>query len=123
MLKKTIKYTDYFGTEREEDFYFDINTSELIEMQHSEIGGMKMLLDKIVAAQDNVALFKYFKSFVLKSYGVKSDDGRRFIKDEKLTKEFTQTPAYDILMSELCTDADKAAEFVNSIIPKQIENK
>ena len=120
MLKKTIKYTDYNGVERTEDFYFNLNKAEIMEMQLTTVGGLDAYLKKIISAQDMPTLMRIFKDLVLKSYGVKSDDGRRFIKNEKLREEFEQTEAYSILYMELSTDADAAAAFVNGIIPADV---
>ena len=120
MLKKTIKYTDYNGVERTEDFYFNLNKAEIMEMQLTTVAGLDAYLKKIISAQDMPTLMRIFKDLVLKSYGVKSDDGRRFIKNEKLREEFEQTEAYSILYMELSTDADAAAAFVNGIIPADV---
>ena len=120
MLTKTIKYTDYNGVERTEDFYFNLNKAGIMEMQLTTVGGLDAYLKKIISAQDMPTLMRIFKDLVLKSYGVKSDDGRRFIKNEKLREEFEQTEAYSILYMELSTDADAAAAFVNGIIPADV---
>lgn len=120
MLKKTIKYTDYNGVERTEDFYFNLNKAEIMEMQLTTVGGLDAYLKKIISAQDMPTLMRIFKDLVLKSYGVKSDDGRRFIKNDQLREEFEQTEAYSILYMELSTDAEEAAAFVNGIIPADV---
>ena len=120
MLKKTIKYTDYNGVERTEDFHFNLSKAEIMEMQLTTVGGLDAYLKKIISAQDMPTLMRIFKDLVLKSYGVKSDDGRRFIKNDQLREEFEQTEAYSILYMELSTDADAAAAFVNGIIPADV---
>ena len=117
MYKKTITYTDYNGGERTEDFYFNLTKAEVMEMEMSTSGGLAEMIQNIVAAQDAPAIIKIFKDLVLKAYGKKSPDGKRFIKSEELATEFSQTEAYSDLFMELATDADKAAEFVNGIIP------
>lgn len=123
MLKKTIKYVDYNGVEREEDFYFDLSKAEITEMELSQDGGMSNLIQKIVNTKDMPSLIKIFKQLILKSYGEKSADGRRFIKSEQLSTEFTQTPAYSELFMELATDEKAAANFINSIVPQEISEK
>lgn len=117
MLTKTIKYVDYDGNEREEVHYFNLNRAEVIEMEMSENGGLSKILNKIVAEQDNKKLMEYFKSIILKSYGEKTADGRRFIKSKELSEEFTQTEAYTELFMELM-DSEKMAEFINAIVPQ-----
>lgn len=117
MLKKTFTYIDYNGVERTEDHYFNLSKAELMEMELSTTGGLAEMINKIVAAQDAPAIVKVFKDLVLKAYGQKSADGRRFIKSKELADEFSQTEAYSQLFMELATDADAAAKFVNGIVP------
>lgn len=121
MLHKEITYTDYDGNKRTEDHYFNLSKIEIQEMQLTTAGGFAELLTKIVAALDMPAIYKTFKEIVLKSYGEKSPDGRRFIKSEEISTAFSQTEAYVVLMEELTSDANKAAEFINGIMPKQVE--
>ena len=117
MLKKTITYTDYNGVERKEDFYFNLTKAEIMEMEMSISGGLTEMINRIVAAQDAPAIVKIFKELVLKAYGVKSPDGKRFIKSDELATEFAQTEAYSQRFMELATDADAASAFVNGIVP------
>ncbi len=121
MLKKTITYTDYNGAERTEDFYFNLTKAEVMEMEMSTTGGLAEMINRIVAAQDAPAIIKIFKDLVLKAYGEKSLDGKRFMKVDAngtpLHIAFSQTEAYSQLFMELATDADAAAKFVNGIVP------
>lgn len=123
MLKKTITYTDYNGTERTEDFYFNLTKAEIMEMEMGTSGGMAEMIQRIVAAQDAPAIIKIFKELVLKAYGQKSPDGKRFIKNDDLKEEFAQTEAYSQLFMELATDSDAAAKFVNGIMPSDLTQK
>ena len=116
MLKKTIKYTDFDGNEREEDFYFNFTDAELAELELSVQGGLKQKLEAIVKAKNEPEIIRHFKEIILKSYGEKSPDGRQFIKSEELSKAFSYTPAYSILFMELSTDAEAASKFINGII-------
>lgn len=120
MLKKTITYTDYNDTTRTEDFYFNLTKAELTEMELGVDGGLAEMIRNIVAAKDTPSLIKIFKDLVLRAYGVKSADGKRFIKSEELKTEFSQTEAYSQLFMELATDADAASAFVNGIVPADV---
>lgn len=122
MLVKKVKYTDYKGNQREEELYFNLSKAEVAEMELSHQGGLSEKINRIVATQDSKEIIELFKDLIVKSYGVVSDDGRRFIKNDQLREEFVQTEAYSELFMELASDADEAAKFVNGIIP-QIENK
>ena len=121
MLKKTISYVDYEGNERTEDCYFNLTKAELTEMEMGVTGGFSEMVNRIIQAQNMPEIIKLFKGLILKSYGVKSPDGRRFIKKEELSEEFSQTEAYSILFMELATDADKASEFINGIVPADLD--
>lgn len=123
MLKKTITYTDYNGVERTEDFYFNLSQAEIMDMEMSITGGMTQMINKIVDAKDNVALYKLFTDLITKAYGEKSADGRRFIKSKEISESFTQTEAYSVLLNEFVTNSDSAAKFVNAIIPKVDQSK
>lgn len=120
MYKKTVTYEDYKGNTRTEDFYFNLNKAELVELELSTKGGLTVTMDRIIAAQDNPTLFKIFKDLVSKSYGVLSDDGRKFIKNQEVLDDFMQTEAYSIIFSELATNAEAAAEFFNNVIPQNL---
>lgn len=118
MLKKTITYTDYNGVERTEDFYFNLTKAELSEMELSVNGGMTEWIQQIINTHDNAEILKVFKKIILASYGEKSVDGKRFVKTDELRDSFAQTEAYSELFMELLSDEQKAASFVNGIIPK-----
>lgn len=118
MLKKTITYEDFDGNKRTEDFYFNLTKAEVAEMELSYNGGLSKMLQKIVQEQDSKRIVEAFKDLVLRAYGEKSLDGRRFVKNQEIRDQFAQTIAYSDIFMELAFDADKAAAFVNGIVPK-----
>lgn len=118
MIKKTISYVDYDGNNRTEDFYFNLTKAEVMEMEMMTDGGLQKMIEKIIQTSDTKKIIEIFKSIILKSYGEKSPDGRRFIKNDEIRDAFSQTEAYSNLFMELATDADKATEFVNGVIPQ-----
>ena len=118
MIKKTMTYTDFNGVERTEDFYFHLTEAEIMEMEIGTAGGLAEMIKRVVDAKDFPTILKTFKEVVLKAYGIKSPDGRRFEKSEQIAAEFAQTNAYSKLFVELATDDKAAAEFVNGIIPQ-----
>lgn len=123
MIKKTITYTDWNGLDRTEDFYFNLSRAEIAEMELSTAGGFAEMINKVVAAQDAPSIIKIFKDLILKSYGEKSADGKRFVKSPELSEAFAQTEAYSVLFMELATNADAAAVFINGIIPQMPNNR
>ena len=121
MIKQTITYTDYNDVERTEDFYFNLTKAEIMELELGTTGGLAEMIEKIVAAKDTPAIIKVFKDLVLKAYGEKSPDGKRFVKSEEIAQAFSQTEAYSEMFMKLATDADAAAAFVNGIVPKDMK--
>ena len=127
MIAKTIKYKDYNDVEREEKFFFNLTQAEITEMELSVDGGLAETIKNIIEAQNQPEIIKFFKKLILKAYGEKSADGKRFRKTDDeghpLSVAFSETEAYSKLFMELATDDSKAAEFVNGIMPSDIDKK
>ena len=120
MLKKTVTYVDYNGVERTEDFYFNLSRAEVTEMELSVRGGLSAMLDELIKSGDNARIVEIFKDLVLRSYGEKSADGKRFVKSKELSEAFSQTEAYSEIFMELSLDEKAAAAFVNGILPSNL---
>lgn len=120
MLKKTVTYTDYDGNQRTEDKYFNLTKAEILEMQLSAEGGLDKKIERIAAANNPKEIVGLLKEIVCKSYGVKSDDGKRFIKNEEVLDEFLQSEAYSQLFMELLENPDAAEKFINGIVPRAV---
>lgn len=130
MYKKTIPYTDYNGVEQKEDWFFNLNKVELMEMESGVKGGLSNMLIKLGEATENVdtsAILKIFKELILKAVGEKSEDGKRFIKKRPdgtlIADEFEQTEAFSNLFYEVVSDQNAAAEFFNNIIPADMRSQ
>jgi hypothetical protein len=120
VLKRDITYEDFNGNTVTETFYFNLTRTEIIELELSYEGGLEAAINRIISAENIKALITEFKKIVLMAYGVRSEDGRRFIKSDELREEFSQTAAYDKLFMELSVDEDAAAIFVRGIIPSDL---
>lgn len=121
MIKENIKYVDYNGNERDEDFWFNLTEAEVAELQLSIRGGLATWIESIVKAQSEPEIVDLFKKIIHKAYGEKSNDGRRFMKSEEIAKNFEETEAYSVLFMHLARDAKYAAEFINGLMPKAVE--
>ena len=119
MLKKKITYTDFNGNKREENFYFNFTKAEAAELQASCPEGYAEKLTALGNAEEPNAkeLIAVFKEIILGAYGIKSDDGTRFMKSKEISDGFYQTEAYSNLFFELAEKAEAAAEFINSVMP------
>lgn len=126
MIKKDIKYTDYNGVEKTEPFYFNLSKGELVLMEMSAIDsnteGMNDKIKRIERTRDGRQLAGIFKEIVDSSYGVKSHDGSRFIKDEKNLAEFKSSEAWSEVIVSLATDAEFAIEFINGLMPQAMRD-
>lgn len=120
MLKREITYLDFNDEETTEVFYFNISKPELIELDVETTQGMGATINKIVEAKDNGALIREFKRIILLAYGQKSEDGKRFIKNDQLREEFSQTAAYQSLFMELATEDEAAVTFLTGVLPKDL---
>lgn len=116
MLKKTMTFKDYNDEEVTEDFYFNLNKAELIELQVIK-NDFAAYIKKLISEKDYETLLARFKQIILMAVGEKSPDGRRFIKNEQIRDNFVQTEAYSELLMSLATDAGNAAEFIKGIMP------
>lgn len=123
MLKKPIAYTDYNGNPQVETHYFNLNKAELAELQVSTAGGLGERINNAIESQDPAVIVSVLKEIILKAYGQKSDDGKRFIKTEEMRNEFSQTEAYSELFGELVQNPDAVSEFVTGIVPPDIAQK
>lgn len=120
MLKREISYEDYNGNQVTEAFYFNITKPELIELELEAEGGLGAMIERIIETKNHNELIKQFKRLVLMAYGEKSEDGKRFVKSDKMREEFSQSAAYSALFMELATDDNAAAIFLKGVLPKDL---
>ena len=125
MLKKTIKYKDFNGEDREDTFFFNLTKAELAELELTTEGGLNTRIKAIIEAKNQAEIIRIFKEIILKAYGEKSEDGKRFKKTDSnglpLSVAFSETEAYSNLFMELATDDEAAAAFISGIIPADID--
>lgn len=143
MFTKTITYEDFNGTERTETHHFNLTQTEFMEIYANMPEGLSKAVDamdpidpnntdnenleatavKVIETLGNDGVLNFYKELVLKAYGIKSEDGRRFIKSKQLSEEFSQTLAYDNMMMEFMTTEKASSDFINAIIPAKLANK
>jgi hypothetical protein len=123
VLKREITYEDFNGEKNTDTFYFNITKFEILDLEASYEGGLEATIGKYVKDQNIKGLLDAFRKVILFAYGERSEDGKRFIKNDKIREEFSQTAAYDELLTELATDPDKADVFIKGIIPKDVASE
>lgn len=115
MIKRTITYVDFDGTERTEDFYFHFSKAEIVELESSKDGGLTDFMQRCIRTNKTSEVMPYVRNIILSSYGEKSADGKRFVKDPELTKAFAETEAFSQLYLSFFEDTSALAEFVNGL--------
>lgn len=123
MYKKKITYTDYDGVERTEDFYFNLSKAEMIMLESTTPGGYTAMLQRIIDSKDNIALMNTFTDLIKRSYGVKSEDGKRFVKSPQILDEFLSSAAYEQMFLEFFTTENAASDFAKGIMPQDLNRQ
>jgi len=118
MHKETITYEDWNGVERTEEFYFHLTQPELVRMDVLENNALKEKIDRLTKSKNQKEILKLFEKIVYDSYGVKTEDGKRFMKNKEVKDAFVENPAYSIIYMKLASDADAAAKFINETVEK-----
>lgn len=122
MLKKTITYKTFDDTEVTEDFYFNLTEAEVLKMEVRAPGNsFAEMLQNIVKSNNGQLIMDTFENFILAAYGEKSEDGKYFLKSPEKTEMFKSTNAYSQFFMEICLNSGAAADFVNGIMPKDMD--
>lgn len=123
MFKKTVEYTDFNGETVSEDLYFHFSEVELIEMELSVEGGLSAKLEKMISTANGREIVAYVKELILDAYGERSEDGKRFIKNDEVREAFSQTQAFSTVLFELLQGEDAASKFINALLPPEVVAK
>ena len=123
MWKFTAEYEDWNGNPKKRELLFNLTMAEMMALQNSVKGGIETYYQRILDEQDNVSLYKRFEDLVKLAYGVKSDDGERFIKNDEVYNNFKESAAYDVFMQYLLTTEDGASKFISGIMPAKVKAK
>jgi hypothetical protein len=115
MIVKEVTYINFDGEEVTEKFYFNLTKAELTKMELSYEGGLMKAIDRIVESKNLKQIADVIEDLILRSYGEKSADGKRFIKNKDTYDSFAQTGAYSKIFMEMVTNADAAAAFINAL--------
>jgi hypothetical protein len=120
MLKKTITYTDFNDEEITEDLYFHLTKIDIVDLELAHTGGMEEWMKRVTKAEDGNSIFQEFKKIILASYGKRSEDGKRFVKNAEIREEFESSKAFEALAMDILTDTDKAIDFFKGIVPADV---
>ena len=117
MLRKSISYTDFDGNKTAEEVYFNLNKAELIDLEVMAEKPMSQILEEIGKTPNARDVIGLFKLFIDRAYGIKSADGRRFIKNDDILSDFKSFEVYSELLWKIVSDANFAVEFIEGLVP------
>lgn len=123
MITKVINYEDFNGEERTEKHYFHLTKSEVIKLLHEKEhdGNLLTYITKAARHRDTAKFLDLLEDMILRAYGEQSEDGRRFVKTDKLREEFKSSAAYDAMFNELLESETSSADFFRGILPKELQ--
>jgi hypothetical protein len=120
MFTHTITYEDWDDNQVTEKLYFNLSKVELVELNVNWEGGLEKTFERLQKGEDQRTMFLFINTLLLKSYGVKSDDGREFMKSDEITKKFTQSRAYETIFTMLGEDDKFGEAFIRGVFPKSV---
>lgn len=128
MIKKTIKFHDYDGNEREDDFYFNLTQVELnkINGDPSLPGGIESSVARAQKNEDAGEMLRIVDMLISRSYGVKLPDGsfvKRNASGLPLYEMFVNTEAYDNLITDLITNENDIVTFLTGCLSKDAQDR
>lgn len=123
MYKKEITYTDFNGVECKETVYFNLTKTELTTWDQQHSGTFSDYLTNISEGKHVKDIYNIFTEIVDRSYGIKSEDGKRFVKTPEALADFKASAAYDQMMVDILSDASLAVEFIQKVLPKDLMEK
>lgn len=128
MLKQTVSYFDFDDNPSQETLYFNLTKTELADNLHLQ-DDLEAMQRTFSGKEDDLTtdeikqLVDLVKTIMRLSYGVRSADGKRFVKTDELWTEFTQTAAYDEFLYSLFQNPEKAVAFMTGILPRDVRDE
>lgn len=125
MLHKKVTYTNYNGEVVNEDVYFNLTSMELVKMEAKYEMSIPDKIKEVTDTNDYEGIIALFEDLLLTAYGVKSEDGRRFVKDKEATKEFEDSIAYAEIFEQIILNPESAKELGEEIayVSKETKDK
>lgn len=120
MFKLEIEYTDYNGNDVKENVFFHFTQDEMFAFIRENRDVLKGEMSKAVSEQDWLLAYNFIRKLVLESYGEKSEDGLRFVKNDDTRLNLIETPRMDAIVDKVFGDEKTAQTFVRSIIPPKM---
>lgn len=111
MLKKKVTYLDFNDREVTEEFYFNLTTPEVTKIIAKIGSDIDVYAEKLAKEENYEAIIDFTETLILTSYGVKSEDGKRFVKSKEARENFEYSAAYAELFEQLMTDTEQSKAF------------
>jgi hypothetical protein len=131
MLKQMITWDGFDGKQANRTLYFNLTRYEIAHDMELEVleQRFKRFQEDVIGDEPNRdmtppeirEMLDIFKVLVKHAYGVRSEDGKRFSKNEEIWDEFVETGAFDAFIWYMFEDASRANAFMNGIWPKEVQ--
>lgn len=122
MYKTSVTFENFEGEKVTKDLYFNLTKAEITKLQLSYKQGFDKYVDEIIhpldGEPDPQKIMDLFEMLILKSYGVRTEDG--FIKTPEKAQAFATTEAYSELFMRLLQDEKAQSEFFMGIMPRDL---
>lgn len=134
MIKRTVTYEDFNGVTHTEDLYFNLTKTEMSKIVLEEakfdpdgnqdeesMNAFSDRLREIGRSGDGKKIIDMFEWLLKISYGEKSEDGRRFVKNDEVYEDWRYSASYDQFWQDLMlSETGDMVEFINGIIPADL---
>lgn len=119
MQKLTVQYQNFDGDLETEDLYFNLNIRELQEMEEWEIP-LTERIAKLTKTKNGTDAFNLMRDIIETAYGERSADGKRFVKNPEIRKNFTEGLAYDEVIMMFLEGSLDLGKFIEGLLPKKV---
>lgn len=123
MVRKEVTYTDYNGEQQTDILYFNLNKAELGKLQMRMDGKFLDNLQLLAEKRKVTDLYDFVYNLLLDSYGERTADGKRFLKNREMREEFENSIAFSEALMDVIADTDKMSEFIRNILPPDMVTK
>lgn len=129
MYITTVKYEDFDGKTIKKNLLFHMSTKDWVkaDAEKKAVGGYEQYLSKQLGEPGSnvepAVVLETLEDIIRRSYGERSEDGEKFVKDPERTDHFMESLAYDAFLDDLIYTDGFSTAFVQALIPKGAKPK
>lgn len=120
-VKKNIRFTDLDDNVVEEEWYFKLDQTDVIELDFIHSENVSEYFDKIMKEKNTREMLRVYKEMIFRSVGKRVNN--RLVKSDAITEEFRSSGAYNQFFAELMESDDGGVTFFMSIMPANVQEQ